>query len=108
MSNIQKLVLAAGLLAAVVVALFWKSDLLPWVVGGLGVLLGVLYAGSDSKKGPLLACAALVIALTAIYAQSEGSRAFNPEWLTETVFFVRVFFAHVLLALGLLALVKKS
>ena len=108
MNNVQKLVLGAGLLAAVVAALLWDSDLLPWVVGGLGILLGLLYAGADNKKGPIIACVALVIALTAIYAQSKGSRAFNPEWLTETVFFVRVFFAHVLLALGLLALVKKS
>lgn len=108
MNNVQKTVLLLGLLAALLAAILWDSDRLPWIVGGLGILLGLLCARQDDNKRATITAAALVIALTAIYAQSEGSRAFNPEWLTETVFFVRVFFAHVLLALGLLALVKKS
>lgn len=92
-------VFIAGIIASVIAA-FVSSRFLPWVVGGLGLVTGFLswQAGNESI---LLISVGLVVALDSIVQQN-----FNPKWLTHTVFFVKVYFAHVLLASGALFLLK--
>jgi hypothetical protein len=92
--NLRKLAFAAGLVVAIVCA-FFPSDWLPWVVGGLGILVGFLNVAAKEQKGLLLCGIGLVVALTAILAQH-----FNPVWLSDVVFYVRVFVAHVLLVVA--------
>lgn len=92
-------VFAAGIIAAVIAA-FFPSSFLPWVVGGLGLVTGVLNWQAGNKS-VLLISIALVVALDSIVQQT-----FNPKWLSQTVFFVKVYFAHVLLALGALVLIQ--
>ena len=91
-----KVLFAIGILLAAVAA-FYPSPILPWLVGGTGILTGVV-AWHHRTRGILIAAIALVVALSAIREQP-----FNPAWLTEVVFFVRVFVAHVALAAGALA-----
>lgn len=91
-----KVLFAIGILLAAVAA-FYDSPFLPWLVGGTGILTGIL-AWRDRTRGILVAAIALVVALSAIREQP-----FNPDWLTDVVFFVRVFVAHVALAASVLA-----
>jgi hypothetical protein len=93
-------VFVAGIIASVVAA-FVSSRFLPWVVGGLGLVTGILNWQAGNKS-VLLISIALVVALDSIVQQN-----FNPKWLTQTVFFVKVYFAHVLLAFAALLLVKS-
>jgi hypothetical protein len=92
-------VFVAGIVASVIAA-FVSARFLPWVVGGLGLVTGFLnwQAGNESV---LLISFALVVALDSIVQQT-----FNPKWLTQTVFFVKVYFAHVVLAFAALFLLK--
>ncbi len=94
--SLRKLAFAAGLVIAVVCA-FFRNDWLPWVVGGLGILVGFLNVAAEEQKRLLLCGIGLVVALTAILAQH-----FNPQWLNEVVFYVRVFVAHVLLVVAVI------
>jgi hypothetical protein len=92
-------VFIAGIIASVIAA-FVSSRFLPWVVGGLGLVTGFLnwQAGNEIV---LLISIGLVVALDSIVQQT-----FNPKWLTQTVFFVKVYFAHVLLACATLFVLK--
>ena len=84
-----------GILIAVVAA-FVPSAILPWVVGGAGLLTGVV-AWKQRTKGIVIAAIVLVVSTSAILMQT-----FNPKWLEDAVFFIRVYVAHVGLAGGLL------
>jgi hypothetical protein len=84
-----------GILIAVVAA-FVPSAILPWVVGGAGLLTGVV-AWKQAKRGIVIAAIVLVVSLSAILQQP-----FNPKWLNDVLFFIRVYVAHVGLAGGLL------
>ncbi len=94
--KVRTLAFAAGLVVAVICA-FFTNAILPWVVGGLGILVGLLNVTAGEQKRLLLCGIGLVVALTAILAQT-----FNPDWLNHVVFFVRVFAAHVLLVVSLI------
>ena len=94
--TLRKLAFAGGLVVAVICA-FIDSAWLPWVVGGLGILVGFLNVAAEEQKSLLLCGIGLVVALTAILAQH-----FNPDWLNQVVFYVRVFVAHVLLVVSVL------
>lgn len=102
MKSIGKWFFLAGLALAVVAAfvdLWW----LPWLVGGLGLVVGYLNVAEAEVKQFLLAGLGLTLALFVIEHQR-----FNPEWLTEIVFFERVFVSHALLLVGLLAVFKVA
>ena len=83
-----RILFIAGILIAVVASVV-PSSLLPWLVGGTGIVTGIV-AWRESRKGILLLAIVLVVSLSAIREQP-----FNPEWLTAAVFFIRVFVAHV-------------
>jgi len=88
-------------LIVAVVASFVPSSVLPWVVGGTGILTGIVVSRQPFRA--LVVSTVLVVALSAIREQF-----FNPAWLTNAVFFVRVYVAHVGLAAGVLtALVPR-
>ena len=70
--------------------------LLPWIVGGTGIVTGIV-AWKRGMRGILVLSIVLVVSLSAIREQP-----FNPRWLTDLVFFIRVYVAHVGLAVGLL------
>jgi hypothetical protein len=90
-----RLLFILGIVIAVVASVV-TSSLLPWVVGGTGILTGIV-AWKTGARGILILAIVLVVSLSAIREQP-----FNPAWLTAAVFFVRVFCAHVGLATGLL------
>ncbi len=94
--NFRTLAFVAGLVVAVISA-FVDSAVLPWVTGGLGIVVGLLNVTAGEQKRLLLCGIGLVVALTAILAQT-----FNPDWLNHVLFFVRVFVAHVLLVVSLI------
>ena len=97
-----KIAFLAGLALAVVCAfvdLWW----LPWLVGGLGVAAGFLNVTAEETRGFLIATIGLVVALTAIHAQH-----YNPEWLSNIVFYARVFVAHALLIVALMRFFKTA
>jgi hypothetical protein len=95
MTALRYLLIAAGLALALLAA-FIPSSILPWLVGGTGIVVGLLSAKSDKAQSTFWGALGLVVALSAIALQT-----FNPAWLESSVFFVRVFFAHVLLIVGL-------
>jgi uncharacterized membrane protein SirB2 len=99
--KLRTLAFLAGLVVAVICA-FFTSSVLPWVVGGLGILVGLFNVTEGEQKRLLLCGIGLVVALTAIHAQT-----FNPEWLEQVVFFVRVFVAHVLLVVSFFQTAKS-
>jgi hypothetical protein len=107
----SKALLVGGLLLAILSALYvsglapvpahasvpgFVANLLPWLVGGAGILAGLLNASRKAKTA-LFTLIGLVVALTAILTQP-----FNPAWLSHMVFFIRVFFAHALLSAAVL------
>jgi hypothetical protein len=106
-----KLFFIVGLLLAVLCAVYlgilapevmhvaapnFLGSVLPWLVGGAGILAG-LFNTSRKTKTSLFTLIGLVVALTAILTQP-----YNHVWLSHTVFFVRVFFAHALLSVSVL------
>lgn len=106
-----KVLFVGGLLLAIIAAMFvsalapvvtWATvpgfvgNVLPWLIGGAGILAGLLNTSRKTKTA-LFTLIGLVVALTAILTQP-----FNPVWLSHTLFFVRVFFAHALLAAAVL------
>ena len=96
-----RILFLVGILIAVVASLV-PSSLLPWVVGGTGILTGIL-AWRAGARGILILAIVLVVSLSAIREQP-----FNPEWLTAAVFFIRVYVAHVGLACGLLGVLAPQ
>lgn len=97
-----KIAFVVGLVVALICAfvdIWW----LPWVVGGLGIVVGFLNVTEGEHKGLLLCGIGLVVALSAILAQH-----FNPQWLNDVVFYVRVFVAHVLLVVALICFFKTA
>jgi hypothetical protein len=92
-----KVLFLVGILLAVLMRFLGFDGILPWLLGGLGIVTGVV-AWKERTAGILIASIALIVALSAIKEQP-----FNPTWLTSAVFYVRVFVAHVALAAGLLA-----
>lgn len=100
--GLGKIAFALGLVVALICA-FVDIAWLPWVVGALGIVVGFLNVGEEEKKWALLAGIGLVVALTAILAQH-----FNPEWLNDVLFYLRVFVAHVLLVVAVLTFFKTA
>ena len=93
------LALIAGFLRATGYTLF----ILPWLVGGMGIICG-LFPPSPRERNIIFYCLiGLVVALSAILLQD-----FNPGWLTDIVFFIRVLFAHILLSFAFVHLVKMD
>ena len=93
-----RILLLVGVLFAVLVAFFMRGGVFPWILGGFGVVTGI-FVWKERTAGILIATIALVVALSAIREQP-----LNPFWLTNVVFFVRLFVAHVALAAGALAI----
>jgi quinol-cytochrome oxidoreductase complex cytochrome b subunit len=91
------LALIAGFLRATGATLF----ILPWLVGGTGIICGLFPASPRERNILFFSLIGLVAALSAILLQD-----FNPGWLTDVVFFVRVLFAHILLSFAFVHLVK--
>ena len=91
---IVKVLFAVGIALAVVAA-FVPSAILPWIVGGTGIVTGIVAWKFGVRM--ILPVVVLVVSLSAILQQF-----FNPKWLNDTVFFVRVFVAHVGLGNGVL------
>ncbi len=90
-----RVLFAIGILLALIAA-FVTSAVLPWVVGGFGILTGIV-GWKMRTRGLVIAAIVLVVSLSAILQQP-----FNPKWLEDAVFFVRVFVAHVGLGAGVL------
>jgi hypothetical protein len=90
-----KALFALGIVIALIAA-FVPSAILPWVVGGTGILTGIVAWKLGIRV--ILPVIVLVVSLSAILMQF-----FNPKWLNDAVFFVRVFIAHVGLGNGVLA-----
>jgi hypothetical protein len=107
MSHIAKIVFILGLLLALLCgflrALGHTPCFLPWLVGGSGILCGLITMIPTDRNVVYLSLIGLVVALTAILLQD-----FNPTWLNDLVFFVRVFFAHVLLSFSFIHLVRPT
>ncbi len=102
MKHIGKWAFIAGLGLAVVAAfvdLWW----LPWLVGGLGLVVGYLNVAETEVKSFLLAGLGLTVALMAIQAQH-----YNPQWLTDIMFYEKVFVSHALLLVALIAVFKVA
>jgi hypothetical protein len=93
------LALTAGFLRATGCTLF----LLPWLVGGAGIVCGLFPPSPRERNVVFYSLIGLVVALSAILLQD-----FNPGWLTDVVFFVRVLFAHILLSFAFVHLVKTD
>jgi hypothetical membrane protein len=104
MARLGELLFFAGLVAAVVVALFFpNNNLIPWLVGGLGILVGFLNIRAAETRQFLIAGTALTVALISIQDQR-----YNPVWLTDVVFFLKVFITHVLLVVALIGFFKTA
>jgi len=91
---VVKVLFAIGIVIALVAA-FVPSAILPWVVGGTGIVTGIVAWKLNVRM--MLPAIVLIVALSAILQQF-----FNPKWLNDAVFFVRVFVAHVGLGNGVL------
>ena len=72
------------------VIVFWL------IVGGLGVVTGVV-AWKAATRGIVVLTIVLVVSLSAILLQP-----YNPHWLNNIVFWIRVYVAHLGLAAGVL------
>ena len=92
-----RVMFAIGIVLALIAA-FVTSPILPWVVGGFGILTGIV-GWKMRTRGLVIAAVVLVVSLSAILQQP-----FNPKWLEDAVFFVRVFVAHVGLGAGVLTI----
>ena len=92
-----RLMFAIGIVLALIAA-FVPSAILPWVVGGFGILTGIV-GWKMRTRSLVIAAIVLVVSLSAILQQT-----FNPKWLEDSVFFVRVFVAHVGLGAGVLTI----
>lgn len=104
MNTLGKWALIGGLALAVIIGLFFSgSDLLPWLVAGAGLVVGLLNVKPGEVKIFLIAGTALTVALIPIYEQP-----YNPEWLTSVVLYVRVFITHALLVVALLAFLRTA
>lgn len=66
------------------------------IIGGLGVVTGAV-AWKAASRGIAVLSILLVVSLTAILLQP-----YNPNWLQNVVFWVRVYVAHLGLAYGAL------
>ncbi len=97
---VKILFLIGAALAAI--AAFVPSNILPWVVGGTGILTGVI-AWWQGTRGIVVLMIVLVVSLSAIRDQF-----FNPKWLTDVVFFIRVYCAHAGLAAGILGVLAPK
>jgi hypothetical protein len=102
MGNLGKWLFLLGLVAAVVVA-FIKGNIAPWVVGGLGIVVGLLNVKAAEVRSFLLAATGLAVALFVIRHQP-----YNPPWLTDITIYVNVFVTHILLVVGLLAFFRTA
>ena len=107
MTYLAKLFFVLGLILALLAGFLRATGanppLLPWLVGGAGIICG-LFPPSPRERNLVFYCLiGLVVALTAILLQD-----FNPGWLTDIVFFVRVLFAHILLSFAFIHLVKTD
>lgn len=92
-----RVLFAIGIVLALIAA-FVTSAILPWVVGGFGILTGIV-GWKMRTRGLVIAAIVLVVSFSAILQQP-----FNPKWLEDAVFFVRVFVAHVGLGAGVLTI----
>ncbi len=72
------------------VIVFWL------IVGGLGIVTGIV-AWKAATRGIVVLTIVLVVSLSAILLQP-----YNPHWLNNIVFWIRVYVAHLGLAAGLL------
>jgi hypothetical protein len=86
--------------AALVVSLalsFVPGDLIPWGAGGLGIVVGILFALGDKTRTGLkgFLVAAIGLALTLYLIENQY---YNPEWLSRLALFGRVFVSHSLIA----------
>lgn len=66
------------------------------VIGGLGIVTGIV-AWKTATRGIVMLTIVLVVSTSAILLQP-----YNPQWLENAVFWIRVFVAHVGLAAGIL------
>jgi hypothetical protein len=107
MNHLAKIIFIVGLLLALLCgylrALGNTPCYLPWLVGGSGILCGLLTTITTDRRIIFLSLIGLVVALTAILLQD-----FNPAWLNDFIFFVRVFFAHILLAFSFVHLIRPA
>jgi hypothetical protein len=104
MADLGKLAFYGGLAVAAIVGLFFRdNDLIPWLVGGLGLAVGFMNIKAPEVRGFLIAGSALTLALMSIHGQP-----FNPIWLTGIVYYEKVFVTHVLLVVALVAFVHSA
>lgn len=107
MTYFAKIVFVLGLLLALLAGFLRSTGctlcILPWLVGGTGIVCGLLGAIPTERKIIFLSLIGLVVALSAILLQD-----FNPGWLTDVVFFVRVLFAHILLSFSFVRFVMTD
>jgi len=103
MTNLGKWLFIAGLVVAAIVALFVRGMLLPWLVAGLGLAVGLLNVKAGEARSFLIAGTALTVALMSIQVQP-----YNPEWLTYLVLYEKVFITHAVLVVAVLAFFRTA
>lgn len=103
MTNLGKWLFIAGLVVAAIVALFVRGMVLPWLVAGLGLAVGLLNVKAGEARSFLIAGTALTVALMSIQVQS-----YNPEWLTYLVLYEKVFITHAVLVVAVLAFFRTA
>ena len=103
MTNVGKWAFIAGLVLAVIVGLFIQGNIAPWLVAGLGLIVGFLNVQASEARTFLLAGTALTVALISIQVQP-----YNPIWLTNVVLYVKVFITHALLVVGVMTFIKVA
>lgn len=104
MNTLGRWALIAGLVLAVIVGLFFSgNNLIPWLVAGLGLLVGLLNVKPTEVRSFLIAGTALTVALIPIFEQP-----YNPLWLSAVVLYVRVFITHALLVVALFAFLRTA
>jgi hypothetical protein len=103
MTNLGKWLFIAGLVVAAIVALFVRGMVLPWLVAGLGLAVGLLNVKAGEARSFLIAGTALTVALMSIQLQP-----YNPEWLTYLVLYEKVFITHAVLVVAVLAFFRTA
>lgn len=108
MNQFAKRFFTVGLLLALLFGYLRARGSTAWLVawlfvGGVGLLCGVFDFSPKEMPRAFLSLIGLVVALSAVLLQD-----FNPKWLSDIVFYLRVFFAHFLLSFSFLQLVKTG
>jgi len=102
-TQIGRVAFFAGIGLAVIVGLFIRGNIAPWLVAGCGLAVGLLNVRAAEVPSFLTAGIALTVALISIQAQP-----YNPQFLTSIVLYEKVFVTHAVLVVGLFAFFRTA